>query len=335
MEILKFKLSKDQEIWLNELYKYIKKYESPNYRKIKIDLIEKISHKFKPQSIDRRLIRWNADLTLLGVWTIDPESQLIKDSEKLLYAIKEIVYNNPTDYSISIDVIKKATNFSKEQIKILLNLINSISNFWSSFGGDTLDIQNDAFEKIIAFKGLEDWLEKFYFKYEYKTNNIEINRSDSNSYELKVNPIFKSKVCNIDPSLCFIIMPFTEEWSTGVFNKLKSNVEHLGFQCIRADVLSGPIIMEDIWTKINQCAFLIADVTNKNPNVMYELGIAHTLGKPVILITQDTSSIPFDFKHLRHEQYTNTLEGFKKLEEKLPSIIKRNFQEYYNQELNL
>ena len=82
-------------------------------------------------------------------------------------------------------------------------------------------------------------------------------------------------------------MPFTKDWSDRVYrNYIRKNIEKLGLQCLRADNLTGQIIIEDIWTKINQAAFIIADVTDRNPNVMYELGIAHTYVKPCTIVVE-------------------------------------------------
>ena len=125
-------------------------------------------------------------------------------------------------------------------------------------------------------------------------------------------------------------MPFTEEWSDRVYNRLiKQNIEAIGLQCVRADNLNGQIIIEDIWTQINQAAIIIADVTNKNANVMYELGIVHTLGKPTILLTQDIKNIPFDFTHLRHHDYKDNIESFEVFGKKLRQIIKEIHQTNY------
>ena len=54
---------------------------------------------------------------------------------------------------------------------------------------------------------------------------------------------------------------------------------------------------------------MIADCTGRNPNVFYEIGIAHTLGRDVILITQNEADVPFDLRHLRYVQYLNNGEG--------------------------
>src|SRR5690606_22624136 len=101
----------------------------------------------------------------------------------------------------------------------------------------------------------------------------------------------------------------------------EKGVRPLGFQCLRADLVHGQIVMEDVWVKITQAAFLIADVTGQNPNVMYEVGIAHAIGKPTVLLTQDLDRIPFDFKHLRHYRYEDNTEGARRLRELLRRVV--------------
>ena len=70
----------------------------------------------------------------------------------------------------------------------------------------------------------------------------------------------------------------------------------------------------------------MADITDQNPNVFYEAGIAHTLGREVILITQSKQDIPFDLQHLRYVQYQNSSKGradlSKKLAVKISSVLK-------------
>jgi len=72
--------------------------------------------------------------------------------------------------------------------------------------------------------------------------------------------------------------------------------------------------MEDIWSMILSAEVVVADITGRNANVFYELGIAHTLGKPVILITQTTEDIPFDLNRYRHVIYEDNADGYDKLQ---------------------
>jgi len=94
---------------------------------------------------------------------------------------------------------------------------------------------------------------------------------------------------------CFIVMPFRQEWSTDVHRILALACEEAGVRPVRGDDLFTPTdILEDIWQSINAADFVIADITARNPNVLYELGIAHTLAKPVLILSRDAADIPID-----------------------------------------
>ena len=68
-------------------------------------------------------------------------------------------------------------------------------------------------------------------------------------------------------------------------------------------------MIQDVVSLIDKSRVVICDCTGRNPNVFYEIGIAHTLGREVILITQAESDIPFDLRHLRFLKYLNNSEG--------------------------
>ena len=139
-----------------------------------------------------------------------------------------------------------------------------------------------------------------------------------------VNPIFKNRDTRINKDSVFVIMPFSLEWSNDVWEQvIKPAVKEMGMIPVRADDLYGQSIMEDVWQSILKSAIIICDTTGRNPNVFYELGIAHTLGKKVLLLTQDIDDIPFDLQAYRHIEYKVTLSGGNHLKE----TIKRHIEE--------
>jgi nucleoside 2-deoxyribosyltransferase len=75
--------------------------------------------------------------------------------------------------------------------------------------------------------------------------------------------------------------------------------------------------MRDIWKQINQAKVVIADLTFKNPNVFYELGLAHAIGKPVVLIAQTIDDIPFDLRSVRIVIYTDSPKGYDDLADQI------------------
>ena len=94
---------------------------------------------------------------------------------------------------------------------------------------------------------------------------------------------------------CFIVMPFSSDWSNDVHRTLADACRAASVQPVRGDDLFTPTdILVDIWHSINGADFMIADITGRNANVLYELGIAHTLAKPVLIVSRNAADIPID-----------------------------------------
>lgn len=107
--------------------------------------------------------------------------------------------------------------------------------------------------------------------------------SPSSKIPVTVNPIFRGKQQqpSVQNDLCSVLMPFHEPFLTVYEKNIKPVLENAGFRVKKAnDIFSlNTYIIEDIWRLINQSKLLVADVTGKNPNVFYELGIAIRLVK--------------------------------------------------------
>lgn len=114
---------------------------------------------------------------------------------------------------------------------------------------------------------------------------------------------------NIEPQLASAMMPFDAAFIP-VYESIRQATEAAGLRCRRADdIWENPAIIQDVVSLIDRSRVVICDCTGRNPNVFYEAGIAHTLGREVILITQNGQDIPFDLRHLRYISYLNNGEG--------------------------
>jgi ActR/RegA family two-component response regulator len=122
----------------------------------------------------------------------------------------------------------------------------------------------------------------------------------------------------------FVMMPFDPKFDP-VRDMLTADLPGVvGITIKRGDdFFTGNGIMHEVWSAINEAKCVIADCTKANANVFYELGVAHSLGKPVILITQRIKNIPFDIRHMRLREYKNTPAGLKKLMDELEEDLKR------------
>lgn len=139
---------------------------------------------------------------------------------------------------------------------------------------------------------------------------------------MRVTPVFRQRDFIPNSKSCFVLMPFMAEWSDRLWNKvLKPILVDCGLDPRRADDFFGHDVMEDVWLGLNTAYIIVADVTTRNANVFYELGVAHTLGKNVIVISQSESDIPFDIRRFRHIRYSDNLDGYEKLRSTLPRHV--------------
>lgn len=114
---------------------------------------------------------------------------------------------------------------------------------------------------------------------------------------------------NVEPTLASAMMPFDAGFNA-VYESIREAADGAGLRCRRADdIWENPAIIQDVVSLIDRSRVVVCDCTGRNPNVFYEVGIAHTLGRDVILITQSEHDIPFDLRHLRYIRYLNNGEG--------------------------
>jgi nucleoside 2-deoxyribosyltransferase len=84
---------------------------------------------------------------------------------------------------------------------------------------------------------------------------------------------------------------------------------------LRADEFwNEDAIIQDIVNLISESEVVVCDVTGRNPDVFYEAGIAHAIGKRVILITKNDIDVPFDLKHIRYVRYLPNEQGLQTMQ---------------------
>lgn len=140
---------------------------------------------------------------------------------------------------------------------------------------------------------------------------------------VRLKPLFEGRDFLIEDDLVFVLMPFKPTFNEILQNCIKPIIQdEFKMRCETAKEIfqAGPI-MEQIWSYINRAKFIIGDLTEKNPNVFYELGLAHTVGKEVILIAQEIEDVPFDLRHLRVILYENTGRGRETLRQSLRQSV--------------
>lgn len=152
----------------------------------------------------------------------------------------------------------------------------------------------------------------------------KLSSADTRRGFMKMKPIFGGNNFPAMEDLCFVLAPFDKSFTRIFKQDIRPALQRGGFRALRADNIfsSQKAIIEGIWGHINKSRLIVADVTGKNPNVFYELGIAHTVGKDVVIITQRKDDIPFDLRHLRYFTYSDSKEGRQMLRKNLESTAK-------------
>lgn len=121
---------------------------------------------------------------------------------------------------------------------------------------------------------------------------------------------------------CFVLMPFAEEYREVYEQVYKPVCNAAGIRSWRVDEVARPgSITRDIVEGIIDADIVIADLTSQNPNVFYELGIAHAVGNKTIMTCQRVEDVPFDIGNYRVILYEQTIAGSKKLAERLTAAI--------------
>jgi|GEM_PF-4475261 len=121
----------------------------------------------------------------------------------------------------------------------------------------------------------------------------------------------------IDPTQAAVMMPFRAEFSS-TFDAISQVCESVGLRCVRADdIWENSTFMQDIFDLLYCSRIVVVDFSGRNPNVMYETGIAHTLGRTVIPIARRVEDVPSDLRHHRALVYLANTEGLESMKKGL------------------
>ena len=157
--------------------------------------------------------------------------------------------------------------------------------------------------------------------------STEINEVDAIQQITFTPSVFKIPKKPTNSKLISVMMPFSTAYR-GTYEAIKKVADYMELECLRADdIWENSTFIQDIFDLIFCSRIVIVDFSERNPNVMYETGIAHTLGKVVIPITQSINDIPSDLGHHRALKYLPNDEGYRNLSNELYKRIKKIMDE--------
>ena len=176
---------------------------------------------------------------------------------------------------------------------------------------------------------------KHFISYKYSTPIVSEFISTAHIETPKKMITFSPQVFEIptkpqNEKLVTVMLPFKLQAS---FTAVKSACDNLVLECKKADdIWENATFIQDIFELIFTSKVVVADFTGKNPNVFYEVGIAHTLGKTVIPITQSYDDVPSDLGHHQALKYLPNEQGYKdlttELTKRLATLIPKQTTEW-------
>jgi hypothetical protein len=216
-----------------------------------------------------------------------------------------------------------------EEVGLLTGHSSTIDNYprllrslnWGDedYGGNVLGVLRQIAEKDPkAFRTFEQYVdERFPGESEYVSAKPAERR-------ITFAPnVFAVPDLPLEVDLATVMMPLRAEFAP-VYKAIRRACKATSLRCLRADdIWEEATIVQDIFNLVFRAQVVVVDFTGKNPNVMYETGIAHTLGKHVVPISQSLDDVPFDLTHHRVLKYLANDEGLKRLEAKLTARLRQ------------
>lgn len=156
---------------------------------------------------------------------------------------------------------------------------------------------------------------------QFPDKDLTINNAIPN-YSFFFNLGIDIKDISIKDKRVFCLMPFHKSFNK-TYETIHSTCLNNGYECYRSDTPFNPgKVLQQIIKMMFDAQLIVAVLDGKNPNVFYEIGIAHSIGKTVILIANMSriDEIPFDLRSDRLLLYSNPNDLSKKLSDVLKNI---------------
>jgi hypothetical protein len=174
-------------------------------------------------------------------------------------------------------------------------------------------IASDRIERASRRLDIGDWE---FNRHHWAVKNVDLYRV---LHESVLGSVPAPKVFRVpielatERDLVTVMMPFDARFDR-VYDTLQQAAAEVGMRCLRADdIWVNNHIIDDVINLIWRARVVVADLSTRNPNVFYETGIAHTLGREVIPIAQSSEDVPFDLRSIRSQIYLNNSEGLERL----------------------
>ena len=275
---------------------------------------------FKPADVDRRYL-YNQKLSLEGVRAIGDRQGLLPDIDRTIKYVRDRLIVSPELSEVSSADIAGALKIAESRALAVLELVASLGQFASGgvqsplgftqlhLGGDDVVAGYLAYRDLNAFLALRDQRSET-----GKQSPARSRANPTRSAAAVTNSVFI--LMSMDPS---------DPTLVDVMNTIKEECAAFGLAARRVDDIEHQDRITDmILENIQESQFIIADLSGERPNVYYEVGFAHALGKHPILIRRKATPLHFDLSVHNVPEYSNMTELHSLLRKRLEAILGRS-----------
>lgn len=189
------------------------------------------------------------------------------------------------------------------------------------------ELAENEIDKVVAnYISDGDTFTDMYHMLVYSPGNLKTSKKVPNDSYYSALGIDLSNIEVRDNSVA-CLMPFNNKYEK-TYSQIKIVCEELGLVCRRSDeeFVPSQLVLPQIVRIILESEVVVAVLNGRNPNVFYEIGIAHSIGKPVLLLSDmsrnESSPVPFDIQSIYSIVYNNPLELKEELRKRITSITR-------------
>lgn len=336
-EFQKLTLTESEKAWLRA----IRDDKESSERELRLKLLGKLSDEFNPDNLPRCLIYEHRMISLIAYWHLDETDPVFDEVDAVVKAIWDCLQKNPSIEQITAENISQSTEMPVGVVQNAMGHINHLRNFShggrrsaDGFGYESLSI-SDGFQGISCYNNyvhIFDEMESLYAMYVQSAN------AQSNPFPtLTLREYYGSGLqqpetdgrVTIEPNTAFIIMPINSDNPEleEVNTVIKEVCMLFDIKAVRADDIEhSKRITDVILKKIRTSQHIIADLSHERPNVYYEIGYAHAVGKYPVLYCKEGTNLHFDLKDYNVPSYKGVLDLRDKLIKRFQEITGKTLE---------
>jgi hypothetical protein len=288
-------------VWLRELERRTEAGLPVDHLAMMVSLRDELPKGFKPSSVDQRLV-FNQRVSLEGLQAIGDRTGIIPDVNRAILYIRGRLIADPYLTQVAADEIARGIEVSIPRAEMLLMLLSSLGSLMASASGTANGYSSiwfgreDVVSEYLAFDSVEAALER-----RARSRPVAALTPLSVSSEASAN-------ARTTRDTAFIVMSMDprDHMLADVHRTIQEECQELGIRASRIDDIEhSDRITDQILQQIATSEFIIADLTGERPNVYYEIGYAHALGKRPVLIRRAETPVHFDLSVHKASEYHN------------------------------